>query len=113
MQSDAAVLAILAAVRAIPRGQVSSYGRVAEQAGLPGRARLVARVLATRHAPRLPWHRVLRSDGRIAFPPGSELFEEQARRLRAEGVVVEAGRVRMPRRGEGLDRLLWGPGPLS
>ena len=76
----------------------------------------MARVLATRHAPRLPWHRVLRSDGRIAFPAGSAPFDEQCRRLRAEGVVVEGGRVRVPGREAGLerlDRLLWGPGPLS
>ena len=34
---------ILAAVRAIPRGQVVGYGEVAHRAGLPGRARLAAR----------------------------------------------------------------------
>jgi methylated-DNA-protein-cysteine methyltransferase-like protein len=57
----------------------------------------------------LPWHRVLRSDGRIAFPPDSEGFAEQIQRLRAEGVVVVAGRVRgMPKTG-GLDALLWAP----
>ena len=36
---------ILAAVRKIPRGKVSSYGDVAEVAGLPRRARLVGTVL--------------------------------------------------------------------
>ena len=46
MQDDSARDRILAAVRAIPRGQVAGYGEVARRAGLPGRARLVARVLA-------------------------------------------------------------------
>ena len=99
---------ILAAVRAIPRGQVAGYGEVARRAGLPGRARLAARVLSQNDDPRLPWHRVLRSDGRIAFPSGSEGHREQSRRLKAEGVAVVDGRVRMPRRGDDLDAVLWG-----
>lgn len=101
---------ILAAVRAIPRGQVAGYGEVARRAGLPGRARLAARALSGNEDPRLPWHRVLRSDGRIAFPEGSEGFREQARRLRAEGVKVENGRVRMPKRTSDLDAEIWGMG---
>ena len=99
---------ILAAVRAIPRGQVAGYGDVARRAGLPGRARLAARVLSQNGDPNLPWHRVLRSDGRIAFQPGSEGYREQARRLQAEGVVLVNGRVRMPRREDDLDAALWG-----
>lgn len=101
---------ILDAVRAIPRGQVAGYGEVARRAGLPGRARWVARVLAGNGDPALPWHRVLRSDGRIAFPPGSGPWHEQARRLRAEGVEVLDGRVRMPRAPRSLDAEVWGPG---
>ena len=100
---------ILAAVRAIPRGQVQGYGEVARRAGLPGRARLAARVLAGNEDPRLPWHRVLRSDGRIAFPAGSPGFDEQVRRLEAEGVVVVDGRVRGQRAAADLDEQVWGP----
>lgn len=99
---------ILAAVRAIPRGQVAGYGEVARRAGLPGRARLAARVLSTNTDRTLPWHRVLRSDGRIAFPEGSEGFREQSRRLRGEGIDVRNGRVRMARRELDLDAEVWG-----
>src|SRR5579863_7593057 len=86
--------AIWLAVRAIPRGCVSSYGAVARRAGLPGRARLVGRALKI--APRdldVPWHRVVRAGGRIAFPASSRQFAEQRRRLRAEGVQLIRGRV--------------------
>lgn len=100
---------IVAAVRAIQRGQVAGYGEVAWRAGLPGRARLVARVLSQNRDPQLPWHRVLRSDGRIAFPEGSDGFIEQCTRLRAEGVHLEAGRVRRVRNAATLDAQLWGP----
>ncbi len=110
VEDDAAIPAIeriVAAVRAIPHGQVAGYGEVARRAGLPGRARLAARVLSMNTDTTLPWHRVLRSDGRIAFPAGSKGFREQSERLRSEGVSVHGGRVRMPRRVPDLDAELW------
>jgi len=107
--SDDSTRRILAAVRAIPAGQVAGYGEVARRAGLPGRARLAARVLAGNEDPALPWHRVLRADGRIAFPEGSAGWREQCRRLRAEGVRVEKGRVRRARDADDLDAAMWGP----
>lgn len=101
---------IFAAIRAIPAGEVAGYGEVARRAGLPGRARLVARLLSMSAEDGLPWHRVLRSDGRIALPEGSEGYREQSARLRAEGVVVVDGRVCVPgRRPRTLDEALWGP----
>jgi methylated-DNA-protein-cysteine methyltransferase related protein len=61
---------------------------------LPGRARLVG--FALKVAPDeldLPWHRVVGAQGRIVFPRRSFAFREQTRRLRAEGVLVQRGRV--------------------
>lgn len=108
---EAALRAVLEAIRRVPAGSVASYGGIARRAGLPRRARLVARILAGNDDPDLPWHRILRSDGRIAFPPGSKAFREQRRRLEAEGVAVSAqGRVKLPRADEDdLDALLWAP----
>jgi methylated-DNA-protein-cysteine methyltransferase related protein len=105
---SAEVEAIWRQVAALPRGAVSTYGAIAARAGLPRRARLVGHALKV--APRaleLPWHRVVGAGGRIAFPPGSAHFREQRRRLRAEGVEVVRGRVRLPRAPD-LDALLWG-----
>ena len=78
-------------VRAIPRGRVLSYSRVAVLAGLPGRARLIGKVMATIGS-RLPWWRVLRADRTMA----EEVRIEQARRLRREGVKIQHGG-RVPR----------------
>lgn len=100
---------IIDVVRSIPRGQVAGYGEVAQRAGLPGRARLAARVLSENTDPGLPWHRVLRSDGRIALPEGSPGFGEQCQRLRAEGVTVIKGRVRNLKAARTLDEQVWGP----
>ena len=99
---------ILATIRAVPPGSVAGYGHIAQRAGLPGRARVVARVLAQHDAPALPWHRIVRSDGRIAFPADSPGFAEQSQRLRAEGVDVRNGRVRMPKQ-DSLDAVIWSP----
>ncbi|HET6633264.1 MAG TPA: MGMT family protein [Rhodanobacteraceae bacterium] len=103
--------AIYAVIAAIPRGRVASYGEIAARAGLPRRARMVGRALrCTPKGMQLPWHRVLRADGRIALAPGSAGFAEQCRRLRAEGVAVSAGRVALADVGlrHDVDQVLWG-----
>lgn len=102
---------VYAAIAAIPRGRVASYGAIAIRAGLPGRARLVGKLLRqTPAGMRLPWHRVLRASGQIALPPDSAGFREQCQLLRAEGVEVRCGRVALSRFGvdSPLDRVLWG-----
>jgi methylated-DNA-protein-cysteine methyltransferase-like protein len=94
-EGNPAIQAIWDVVCAIPRGQVSTYGAVARAAGLPGRARLAG--FALKVAPKeinLPWHRVLGAGGRIVFPTRSSPFNEQAKRLRAEGVDIKNGRAR-------------------
>lgn len=105
--AEASRARILKTIRAIPAGQVAAYGDVARRAGLPGRARLVARVLAENDDRTLPWHRVLRADGRIALPEGSKGWREQSARLRAEGVTVTDGRVKLPRAATPIDVELW------
>lgn len=102
--------AIIAAIRAIPAGSASSYGAVASAAGFPGRARLVARILSEGEPAGLPWHRVVRASGQIAFPEDSSQFAEQVQRLRAEGIEVRAGRVKLNKAEPDLDALLWAPG---
>lgn len=103
---------ILKVIASIPRGRVSSYGDIAARAGQHGRARLVGRLL--RIAPeemKLPWHRVLRADGRTAFTEGSASYIEQLRRWKSEGVAHKNGKVNLARFGwqSDLDAQLWGP----
>jgi len=94
IEENPAIQAIWDVVAQIPPGVVSTYGDVARAAGLPGRARQTG--YALKHTPEglhLPWHRVVGAGGKIAFPPGSSAFREQARRLRGEGVKITNGRV--------------------
>ncbi|HLZ50774.1 MAG TPA: MGMT family protein [Candidatus Acidoferrum sp.] len=84
-------LRIEQAIRAIPRGKVSTYGGVARAAGMPGAARLVARVL--RRSFGLPWQRVLGAGGAIKLTGDSAI--EQRLRLEAEGIHFRGRKVDM------------------
>lgn len=84
---------IIAAIRKIPRGKVSTYGAVARAAGHPGAARQVVGVL--RSAFGLPWQRVLGAGGEIKLRGDSAI--EQRLRLEAEDVVFRGRRVDMKR----------------
>jgi alkylated DNA nucleotide flippase Atl1 len=77
--------AILARIRAIPRGFVRTYGDIDPKA-----PRAVGRVLATVHE-RVPWHRVVRADG--TAPMG----QKQLELLRKEGVPMRGDRVDLRR----------------
>ena len=83
---DDAVAEVLAG---LGPGDVVTYGEVAAEAVRPGAARAVGRFLHD-HGDEHPWWRVVTVAGRLV--PGHE--GEHARRLRAEGVTVEGGRVR-------------------
>jgi len=57
---------VLLAEYEIPRGKVSTYGRIANHLGKPGAARAVGTALATNPFPILiPCHRAIRSDGTL------------------------------------------------
>ena len=76
---------ILSRIRAIPVGFVRTYGDIEPKA-----PRLVGRILATCNV-KVPWHRVVRSDGTI--PMGSK----QRKLLRQEGVPMRGERVDLRR----------------
>jgi methylated-DNA-protein-cysteine methyltransferase related protein len=82
---------IIAAIRRVPRGMVSTYGHIARAAGLPRGARQVAWTLHRSVA--LPWHRIVGAGGQIKLRGESAM--EQRLRLEAEGVVFRGRRVDM------------------
>src|SRR6202158_6429381 len=84
-------LRIERAIRAIPRGKVSTYGGIARAAGFPGAARQVAAGL--RRGFGLPWQRVLGAGGAIKLQ--GDLAIEQRLRLESEGVQFRGRKVDM------------------
>ena len=83
--------AVLACIRQIPPGRVSSYGALATLAGFPRHARHVGKLLGSLpdgHG--LPWHRVVSSTGHIARP-GTEQADWQRLLLEQEGIEFGSG----------------------
>jgi methylated-DNA-[protein]-cysteine S-methyltransferase len=52
-------------VKKIPKGQMMTYAAVAKKAGSPGASRAVGTLMAQNFDPKIPCHRVIRSDGKI------------------------------------------------
>jgi methylated-DNA-protein-cysteine methyltransferase-like protein len=91
---------IIEQILAVPKGKVSSYRDVALKAGLPNGARQTVRVLHSMSEKySLPWHRIIRSNGSIAFAEG-EGRELQIKLLRRERVKVsDNGKIDMNKYG--------------
>jgi len=83
---------VYAWLMAVPKGQVTTYGQLARLAGHPRHARFVGRLMANLpKGSKLPWWRVVRSDGALAGVQAPQ----QKERLQAEGVLVTASGVRL------------------
>ena len=92
--NDEAIQQIYAVIHGVPAGRLCSYGKVAELAGLPGQARYVGRLLS--HLPkdtRLPWFRIVNSQGKISLPPNSESYRRQLTYLIEESSADESGKL--------------------
>jgi methylated-DNA-protein-cysteine methyltransferase-like protein len=94
---------VYAVVSMIPVGRVMGYGHVAVALGAPRAARQVGWALAALALDTdVPWQRVIRSSGALAFQGDPWRGDRQRALLVAEGVEFEGDRVPMA-------RYLWGP----
>ena len=94
---------IFAVVKQIPKGKVTTYGRVAAMAGNPHWSQIVGYALHANPNPKeIPCHRVVNKQGKLAsaFVFGGE--NAQAALLESEGVEVKNGFV-------DLEKYLWKP----
>ena len=77
--------AVVAVVKKIPRGKTLSYKEVAALAGSPNAARAVGTIMSKNDDPKVPCHRVIKSDG---SPGGyNGMLGEKRRLLREEGAL--------------------------
>jgi methylated-DNA-[protein]-cysteine S-methyltransferase len=97
---------VYGALRAVPRGKVTTYAKLARRIGAPRAARAVGNALnknphpATSlraSAPMVPCHRVVRSDGRLGGYAGGP--KKKTAILTREGVRVVRGRIDLTRFG--------------
>ncbi len=80
---------VVEVLRGLRRGEVLTYGEVADEAGFPGAARAVGNLLRTCDDD-IPWWRVVGSGGYLKAGETSR----QAQILRSEGVLVHKNRVK-------------------
>lgn len=74
-------------VRKIPKGEVLTYGQVAQLAGSPGASRAVGNIMAKNYDKDIPCHRVIRSNGKVGnYNRGG--IKAKIKILKKEGAIV-------------------------
>lgn len=75
---------VLGVVQKIPKGKTLTYKQVAEMAGRPKAYRAVGNILNKNWDPKIPCHRVIRSDGKLGgYNRGAEQKMELLKREKA------------------------------
>lgn len=81
------------AVKKIPKGKVSTYTQIAKIIGKPSAFRAVGNALNKNTDPKVPCHRVIKSNGQIGgYRKG---VEKKIKILRNEGIVVKNKKINL------------------
>lgn len=83
---DSFKLQVYKLVKKIPKGKVMTYGQIAQKLGRPKAAKTVGNILHQNSSLRVPCHRVVNKEGRIALRFVFGGAKEQKRRLLLEGI---------------------------
>ena len=76
-------------LRTIPKGKVITYKQLAKAINMPNAARAVANACAKNpYAPKIPCHRVIRSDGGVGGYSGPGGIRKKIKLLRSEKVKI-------------------------
>ena len=76
-------------LRKIPRGSLKTYSQVAKAIGKPRAVRAVANAIGKNpYAPRIPCHRVIRSDGSLGGYSGKGRVKTKRFLLQKEGIKL-------------------------
>ena len=82
-------LKVWAYLRKIPRGSVRTYAQVAKDIGKPLAIRAVANAIGKNpYAPKIPCHRVIRSDGSLGGYSGKGGVKRKRFLLKKEGIML-------------------------
>ena len=82
-------LKVWAYLRKIPRGSVRTYAQVAKDLGKPLAIRAVANAIGKNpYAPKIPCHRVIRSDGSLGGYSGKGGVKTKRFLLKKEGIKL-------------------------
>ena len=77
-------------LKKIPKGKIKTYSQVAKAIGKPKAVRAVANAIGKNpYPPKIPCHRVIRSDGSIGGYSGSGGIQKKRRLLILENVFIK------------------------
>jgi O-6-methylguanine DNA methyltransferase len=78
-------------VRKIPKGKVLTYKQIASLTGKPRAWRAIGNILNKNRNPKIPCHRIIRSDGKIGgYKNGTK---KKIALLKKEGVIIRNRRI--------------------
>jgi len=76
-------------LKKIPRGSIKTYSEVAKAIGMPLAVRAVANAIGKNpYPPKIPCHRVIRSDGSLGGYSGVGGVKTKKKLLKKEGIIV-------------------------
>ena len=76
-------------LKTIPKGQLRTYSQVAKAINNPKAVRAVANAIAKNpYAPKIPCHRVIRSDGSLGGYSGKGGINTKRKLLKLEGILL-------------------------
>ena len=76
-------------LRSIPKGHVRTYSQVAKAINKPKAVRAVANAIGKNpYAPKIPCHRVIRSDGSLGGYSGKGGINTKRKLLKLEGILL-------------------------
>ena len=76
-------------LKTIPKGQIRTYSEVAKAIKKPKAARAVANAIGKNpYAPKIPCHRVIRSDGSLGGYSGNGVINTKKKLLKLEGILL-------------------------
>lgn len=87
------------ALKQVPRGKVTTYAALARALGSRAHRAVGTAMRLNENAPKIPCHRVVRSNGELGGYAGG--LQKKIRLLRSEGIPIRNGRV------QELDRHLY------
>ena len=76
-------------LKKIPKGQIRTYSDVAKDINIPKSVRAVANAIGKNpYAPKIPCHRVIRSDGSLGGYSGKGGINTKRKLLKSEGILL-------------------------
>ena len=85
--SDSLYLRIYKLVKQIPKGQVATYGQIAKMVGNCGPRQVGYAMSHTPNGKKIPWQRVINSQGRISVRKDGAEDPRQMQLLKQEGII--------------------------